>query len=345
MDGIAIQSKNFINGQRRFRIESIAAAGSPQQTLTNREACIEVMTGAVLPLNTDAVIPYEQCLIADGVAEIEIPEIKPMQNIHRKGRDEQKGALLIEQNTRITPAHIGVLATVGIATPEVYTLPKIALCATGDELVTIEETPLPHQIRQSNIYFLAADLHKENIIASLHHLPDEKEVMRDKLQTILSAHDVVILSGAVSKGKYDFLPDVLADLGMQTLFHRIAQKPGKPFLIGKIGEKIIFGFPGNPVSTFVCYHLYCKRWLYNCIQNNLNVSTGILKEEILGSPQLSIHYLGKLHHENGVRIITPIPTSSSGDIPALLSADCIFTIPAGTPNYKTGDVVEILLCR
>lgn len=345
MDGIAINSKTFAAGKRKFYIESISAAGSPANTLHNEEHCIEVMTGAVLPEQADTVIPYEQCGIEDGFATITTDDIKAFQNIHRQGTDEKQGSILIEKFIRVTPAHLSVMATVGMSETIVYKLPRIAICSTGDELVAVTETPLPHQIRQSNLYFLAADLLQENIVASLHHLPDEKEKMKWQLNEILRSHDAIFLSGAVSKGKFDFLPEVLNELGMTTLFHQVAQRPGKPFLFGTIENKMIFGFPGNPVSTFVCYHLYGKHWLQKCLYGERKKLSAKLLQPVSALASLCYHLLVKLTYADGICGANPIFSSTSGDIQALTKADGIISLPAGKRNFETGEVFEVVLCR
>ena len=345
MDGIAINRNAFVVGQKKFIVEKISAAGASVQTLESEQNCIEVMTGTVLPVNTDAVIPYEQCEIKNGIAEVIADEIKAYQNVHKQGSDETKRSILLEKNTLITPAYIGVMATVGISEAQVYRLPSVAICSTGDELVSIEETPLSHQIRQSNIYLLAADLQTEKIVADLYHLPDEKQQMKQQLQLIINNHDVVLLSGAVSKGKFDFLPAVLEEVSMTTIFHHVAQRPGKPFLFGNINSKLVFGFPGNPVSTFVCYHLYFKRWLRQCLHQTERKAMAKLSGDIKLSSPLTNHVLVKLNNDGGNAIAEPIFFSTSGDIPSMIHADGIISLPANKNYFPKGEVFEVILCR
>lgn len=345
MDGIAISYHAFANGQRQFPVEAISPAGSSVITLQDAACCIEVMTGTMLPINTDAVIPYEQCDITDRTATVNTGSINPFRNIHRQGTDETKGSVLLQKDTIISPAHISIMATVGLHEIEVYKLPSVAICSTGDELVTVKQTPLPHQIRQSNIYFLAADLQTENITASLHHLWDDKEDMRKGLQEILQHHDVVLLSGAVSKGRYDFLPEILEDLGMKTIFHKVQQRPGKPFLFGVIGEKLIFGFPGNPVSTFVCYHLYFRRWLSQSLHQSKITITAKLGADIALSSPLTNHVPVRIKYDKGECLAEPVSFSTSGDIPSLLHADGIISLPPQKEGFVKGEIVEVIFCR
>ncbi|MGB1042546.1 MAG: molybdopterin molybdotransferase MoeA [Tenacibaculum sp.] len=232
MDGIAINYNYFKKGQRNFTIEGIQPAGSPQLTMQNSENCIEVMTGAVLPNNCDTVIRYEDVAINNGIATILVDEITSGKNIHTKGSDKTQGSLLIPKSSIISAAEIGVIATVGKATIKVTKQPKVMIVSTGDELVAVEENPLAHQIRRSNVYTLVSLLEKLNIPSKTAHITDDKAVLKEKINNYLQEYDVLLFSGAVSKGKFDFLPEVLDELGVEKLFHKVAQRPGKPFWMG-----------------------------------------------------------------------------------------------------------------
>ncbi len=345
MDGIAINSDSFANAQQRFVIENESVAGASVRSLSNEEHCIEVMTGAVLPMNTNVVIPYEDCIIEDNTATILIDETEPFQNVHRQGSDEKKGTVLLTKNTRITAAHISILATVGLHQVEVYKLPTIAICSTGDELVGVDQTPFLHQIRQSNVYFMAAGLEKENIIVRLHHLPDNKEQMEEELFSILQTNDVILLSGAVSKGKRDYLPQTLTSIGFQTVFHRVAQRPGKPLLFASMDNKLVFGFPGNPVSTFVCFHLFFRHWLQLCLHQSPQTITAKLCEDVTVPATLSLHLLVKLFYKDGECFAQPIQTSTSGDVISLIHADGIVSFTNETNQWHKNEVVTVVLCR
>lgn len=345
MDGIAINTTAFEGGKRTFYIENIQAAGAPLQYLKEVHHCIEVMTGAVLPAGANAVIPYEECTIEEGIATVQSASIKQHQNVHLQGVDCKEGTVLIQKGTTIIPAHTGIMATVGLAVVPIYKKPVIAICSTGDELVDIEENPLPHQIRKSNSYMLAAALQQEGIAASLYHLADDKESMQQQLTTILTGCDVILLSGAVSKGRFDYLPEVLHTLGMQTIFHRVAQRPGKPFLFGAFANgKLVFGFPGNPVSTFVCYHIYCKQWLHTALHYPTKKTTARLAKSITFLPKLDFHVLVTLEYKEGILYAMPILGANSGDMPSLIHANGIITLPAEKDNFDTGDIFEVIPC-
>ncbi len=345
MDGIAISSAAFTAGRKEFFIENIQAAGGPVLTLSDVNNCMEVMTGAVLPQQTDAVIPYEDCEITNGIATIKAAAVWQQQNIHRQATDSKAGTTLIEPDTIITPAHIGMMAAVGLSQVNVRKQPRIAICSTGDELVDVDAMPLPHQVRKSNVYMLAAALQKENISASLFHLPDDKNRMQQQLTAIMASHDVILLSGAVSRGKFDHLPEALNNLGMQTIFHRVAQRPGKPFLFGKFTSGVtVFGFPGNPVSTFVCYHIYFKKWLRASLRYPSNPMSAKLSAPVSLQSKLTNHILIKLKNKEGVYYANPFSFSTSGDMNSLLETKGIITIPPEKNEWAGGEIVEVIPC-
>ena len=265
-DGIAIAFEAYESGQREFKLTGIAAAGTPELELNDKLHAIEVMTGAMLPLGTDTVIMYEQLNIQDGTAIIEKP-VKQGQNIHKQGSDEPQGSVVLEKGLRISPAEIGVLASVGKKQVAVYRKPKVAIIATGNELVAIETTPKPHQIRTSNAYSIAAALEELGVSWERFHLKDQPEELKSALENLSIKFDVLVLSGGVSKGKYDYIPEILEAIGTSKLFHRVQQRPGKPFWFGKNKKEntTIFAFPGNPVSTFANFHIYFVPWLYKCL--------------------------------------------------------------------------------
>ncbi|AZJ36977.1 molybdopterin molybdotransferase MoeA [Tenacibaculum singaporense] len=346
MDGIAINHRFFEHGVRDFKTEGIQAAGSPQQTLDNAANCYEVMTGAVLPNNTDTVIRYEDVEINTLVATITIDEIKEGQNIHTQGSDKSEGTILIKKNTIISAAEIGVLATVGKATVKVAKQPKVMIVSTGDELVDVNENPLDHQIRRSNVYTLVSLLNDLKIPAETAHITDEKQILKEKIESYLKQYDVLLFSGAVSKGKFDFLPEVLDELGVQKLFHRISQRPGKPFWFGTTDNCNVFAFPGNPVSTFVNCLVYFYPWHYKSVGVSSEEKTAILVKDLTFKPNLSCFLQVKLTSEKGQVYATPIQGNGSGDLASLVEADGFIELPKTEEVvFKKGSVFPILTYR
>jgi molybdopterin molybdotransferase len=328
-----------------FKIEGIQPAGSAQITLKNKENCIEVMTGAVLPNNTNTVIRYEDVTIENGFATINIDAINEAQNVHQKGKDGKKGDLLINKNTKISAAEIGVLATVGKSFVKVAKQPKVMIISTGDELVGVDEFPLEHQIRRSNVFTLVSLLERLNITTETDHISDDKPVLKSKIKNYLQEYDVLLFSGAVSKGKFDFLPEVFDELGVEKLFHKVAQRPGKPFFYGKTTNCNVFGFPGNPVSTFVNCLVYFYPWYYKSVNLNVEQETAILSENVSFKPNLVYFLQVKLETKNGNLIATPIQGNGSGDLASLVSADAFIQLPSEQSEFESGEVFPLIKYR
>jgi molybdopterin molybdotransferase len=339
MDGIATAQSDVIS----FKIEATQYAGEPQKTLQNPQNCIEVMTGAVLPVGCDTVIRYEDIEIQEieGVkyAKITLPfaEIKTGQNIHLKGSDRKAGDVLLKKGLKISPPEIAVMASVGKDKILVENPPRIAVISTGDELVEITANPEPYQIRMSNSYMLAGALAQVGIKANLFHLTDDKDLLFRKLQEILSNHDILLLSGGVSAGKKDFLPEILTNLGVKKLFHKVAQKPGKPFWFGKSEEgKTVFALPGNPVSTFLCF---CKYFL---TQKEEQV---VLDKSVFFKPNITYFVPVKTYFQNGKMMATPFEGSGSADFANLTDCDGFVELPADNQEFKVGEVFGFVRFR
>lgn len=345
-DGIAINFAAVENGVARFGIEGIARAGAPRTRLKDVSNCIEIMTGAVLPEQTDTVVMYEETEMSDDQVRL-LTKPERGQNIHRKGSDDKKGDLLLEYPQRITAAEIGVLATVGMHTVEVKKLPDVAIISTGDELVEVHERPLPHQIRKSNVYSLQSALAEEGIAAKALHFSDDREQITRHLSDALAKNDVLIISGGVSRGKFDFLPQVLDELGVRKLFHFVEQKPGKPFWFGVRGESgpVVFSFPGNPVSTFANYHVYFKNWLRKCLGLPLLSQHVILQEKIEVSGNLTRFMIVQTAVEEATVTAAPISQGGSGDLTSLARGDGFIRLEPRSEPYATGETVPFYATR
>jgi molybdopterin molybdotransferase len=345
MDGIAIDYVSFKNGQRVFKIEGIQAAGSKQITLQNPENCIEVMTGAVLPNHANTVIRYEDVTIKNEIATINIDEINDAQNVHQKGKDGKVGAILIEENKIISAAEIGVLATVGESFVKVAKQPKVMIVSTGDELVGVDEIPLAHQIRRSNVFTLVSLLERVCILSETAHITDDKVVLKSKIENYLKEYDVLLFSGAVSKGKFDFLPEVLDELGVEKLFHTVAQRPGKPFWMGTTKACKVFAFPGNPVSTFVNCLAYFYPWYYKSVGLEIDEQSAVLAEDVSFKPNLTYFLQVKLENKLGHLVAVPISGNGSGDLASLVKTDAFIQLPGDKVDFKKGEVYPIIRFR
>ncbi len=327
MDGIAIDFLALGAGQKKFRILEMQAAGDEQKTLDSHENCIEIMTGAVLPKNSDTVVRYEDLEIENGFATI-LADIKPHQNVHFQGQDKLSGQVLVRKGQEINASHVAIAASIGKKDLAVWALPKIAIASSGDELVGISEVPLPHQIRLSNVYAIASILKKVSAAVDIFHINDTLDGSVSKIEELLQNYDVLIFSGGVSMGKKDFIPQALAQNKVKQIFHKIAQKPGKPMWFGKNDTTIVFALPGNPVSTYLCTIKYVLPWL----KKNLGIleeknPSVILKEEIVFKPKLNYFLQVKIQNDKGCLYATPLKHHGSGDFISLAEADGFIELP------------------
>jgi molybdopterin molybdotransferase len=257
MDGIAIQHTE----RNSYTIQGIQYAGQKAQTLLDNTFAIEVMTGCILPINCDTVIRYEDLAIENGTATLIYP-IAIGKNIHYQGEDKKANDVLIRKGTTLNASHIAILAAVGKANVLVELAPKIAIIATGDELVTLDKPTLAQQqIRPSNMYAILALLQQKGLKATCILLGDTKEEIEPKIKDIVRENDIIISTGAVSMGKKDELPSIYKNAQIHELFYKIAQKPGKPMWVGTGQNKIVFALPGNPVSSFMCTVRYVLPFL------------------------------------------------------------------------------------
>jgi len=350
MDGIAIDSTVLNGGQIKFEIEHLQPAGAQKSSLSDPQRAIEVMTGTILPENVDAVIRYEDLEISEEsdrkFARVLIDSADPFKNVHRQAEDRKKGDLLISTGTLISSPEIAVLATVGKSSVKVFEFPKTAIISTGDELVDIDETPQVHQIRKSNTYAILNELHQLGAKADLFHLTDDKEILEHKLAEILKDYQVLILSGGVSKGKLDFVADILEKLGIEKHFHTIAQRPGKPLWFGSSEKNVVFALPGNPVSTYMCFVVYVKQWFFKCLNMSLAPTYATLDTDASFTPKLTYFMQVNLYFDRDSKLMaTPVIGHGSGDHANLLEVDGFIELPEDQTLFNRGSSLPVHLFR
>ncbi len=337
MDGIAINSEfaHKFNSQLSFQIEDIQAAGTPQKTLRdNQFGCIEAMTGAILPKNTNMVIPYEQLDIKDNTAQVTSEsKLKPYRNIHKQGKDIRSNEKILSKGQHISSPVVAILASEGITKVKVINHPQIAIVSTGSELVDLHKTPQQHQIYISNSHALKSELQsfgyaKINIM----HIPDDELTLFNEMQDILNNHDLILLTGGVSKGKFDYVPQVLSDLKVNKVFHKVAQKPGKPLWFG-IGPKqqVVFGLPGNPVSCLVNLR---RHVVPNLIKERIIKVR--LKKEIVFKKSMTLFQAATLEYDNGELWANPVIGNGSGDYLSLKKSNGFLELPAEYEKFHAG---------
>ncbi|WP_373017546.1 molybdopterin molybdotransferase MoeA [Muriicola sp.] len=345
-DGIALRYEAVENGRLSFEISGVLGAGQPVIPLEEHESCIEIMTGAVVPYETDTVVMYEHLSVEGDIATLQkIPERG--QNIHLKGSDHQKGDLLLKKDTRIGPAEMGVLATVGKDKVIVRRKPKIAVISTGNELVDVGDTPMLHQIRRSNSYSLYGALQEVGIRPMLLHLDDDVDLMRQKLSYLIDGMDVLILSGGVSKGKFDYLPQVLEELKVERIFHRVAQRPGKPFWFGKSERfsTLVFSFPGNPVSTFLNFYLYFVPWYYKSQQLSSEPTYVRLAKMVENRSDLTIFKGVRILIKEGNLVAEALDSSGSGDLVHLSEISGFVQLDPSDKAYDKDQLVPFIAVK
>jgi molybdopterin molybdotransferase len=346
MDGMAVDSEALRRGLKRFRIQGVQAAGAPPLRLGSAEAAIEVMTGAILPPGSDCVIPIEQLEVAEGYVSLSAAVVNsPYHNVDRRGCDSRQGALLLETGTLLRAPEIAVAASAGMARVRVSSQPAVMIVSTGDELIEPGDPIADYQVRRSNAYAVAATLRTRGFgRVGDDHVPDNEALMRERLALHLTTHEVVVLSGGVSMGKFDLVPKVLQQLGVQQVFHKIAQRPGRPmwFGIGPQGQAV-FGLPGNPVSTLVCL----IRYVIPAIAEAMGTKRALPERLALAAPVTFQHPLTYFlpvaidHDDWGRPWANPRRPNGSGDFLSLTGTDGFVELPPGPNTYPKGFVTTV----
>jgi len=342
LDGYALRASSLAAGVRKFQVEFVQAAGvRPGVMNPAADACIEIMTGAVLPAGADCVVPYEETA-RDG-AEMTIAPgtgFAPGHAVHRRGSDHRAGDLIVPAGTRITGREIAVAAACGRAVLTVSRAPRIAVVATGDELVEVDAVVAPHQIRRSNDYALRAALAGAGFFyAERFHLRDMRQEIEHMLWHIIAEFDVVLLTGGVSKGKFDFLPAELDRQGVRKILQGVAQRPGKPFWFGLSQRQTpVFALPGNPVSAYTCLHRY--------VLPALGQASGLapapprpvaLAVPVTFKPKLACLLPVKLSSGPRAELLAaPAPGNTSGDFSGLVGTDGFVELPPGPAEFPAG---------
>lgn len=327
MDGIAIAHASFASGNTRFSITDTQAAGTPALTLENADSCIEVMTGCVLPHGCDCIIPIEHIDLSENTASLHSdasPQAK--QHIHSAGSDTAAGEILLSSGQVLNAAELAIAASCGATHLKVSALPRILIITTGDELVAPEATPLPHQIRRSHATALEALITgmKLGTVDNI-HIADDPVALKETITEALPAHDILILTGGISKGKYDYVAPVLTELLGCPHFHGIAQRPGKPMAFWKNSNSpLVFAHPGNPVSVMACAARYLIPSLVEILSGR---SPNPQQLPATGSFHCPSHFTGLVPCRINNGRIQLVPPSNSGNFLALAGTDGIAQLP------------------
>jgi molybdopterin molybdotransferase len=346
MDGIAISSAALARGVHSFIVEAMQAAGTPALNLSDSMRAIEVMTGAMMPMGTDCVIPLEEYDFTASVASLKGTVLgEPYRNVQRRGSDSQPGVPMLRAGTRLGAPEIAVVASAGLATVRVSRQPRFMVVSTGNELIEPGQPIAEHQVRRSNAYAVVAALREHGFEAVRHdHIDDDERVLTERLARHLAECDVLILSGGVSKGKFDLVPKVLKDLRVAEVFHQVAQRPGMPmwFGIGTNGQAV-FGLPGNPVATLVCLIRYVVPALVAAMGAGRATPEPIeLAEPIRrGRSMASFVPVSVRYDPRGRPSALPRQPNGSGDFLALAGTDGFIELPPKSDEYPQGFVATL----
>ncbi|MBK6338629.1 MAG: molybdopterin molybdotransferase MoeA [Bacteroidetes bacterium] len=343
MDGYAIISQDINIGKNNLlKITDTIHAGEEKQFALESGNCIKIMTGAPVPKRANAVIRIEDTHINGNEIHFNVKQLKENQNIAIQGEDARKGDLLIKKGTKLNPNSISLLAVTGHAKLEVYKLPIIAIVSTGNEIVAVESVIQPHQIRDSNVHTLKNSLLNYCISAIQTALiVDDKIALKNTISELLNT-DIIIISGGVSKGDADYVPEILKHLGVIEIFHRVSIKPGNPLWFGKMPNGgVVFGLPGNPISVQVGYKVFIESFIRKCFDMEPiePLFLPLLGEKSKKS-NFTEYFPCKLTHENKKSGLAINKMNTSGDISTTNNSDGIAIHPSEKQTIEKGEFVE-----
>lgn len=343
MDGFVVRWDDWRKGARGFRFTGDHAAGSPATELKGENACLGVATGAVMPDGADVVLPVEWSKRDGDQVHFSPPaevELSAGLYVHAKGSDHAEGAELVPKGTVLGPAEVAVAATCGYAKLRVVKRPRVALFGTGDELVSIESVPAPHQIRESNVHALGAACEADGLERPVRErAPDEPDALCETIREAMLRADLLLFTGGVSKGAKDYLPGVLAACGFREVFHGVRQTPGKPLWFGKHSSGVLaFGLPGNPISAIVGYSRYVRfavRGLMGLPPERIR-SVELAEPHEFKPPLVRLLPVRLEETETGLARAYPRPPQNSGDLSGPVGTDGFVQLPEKETVFPKG---------
>jgi molybdopterin molybdotransferase len=339
-DGFAVRSADLPG---RLNIIGEARAGETFAAELAAGEAVEIMTGAPVPAGADCVVMVEH-VMRDGESVTVANGATAGQFISFRGEEAATGQELLPAGKRINYSDIAVLAATGHAQVNVYAKPRIAILPTGDELVPVGATPKEHQIRNSNAHSLAAQVIRcGGIPYMLPPARDNEEDTREAMERALASADMLLLSGGVSAGKYDIVEQVLAQMGAEFFFNRVAIQPGQPLVFGRVGGKFFFGLPGNPASTMLTFELFARTAIeltgaQATVENRW--ALGRLTQQFRHKPGLTRFLPASL---SGPGELTPLPWRGSSDIPAIARANVFLVASAEQTEWQAGETMPVIL--
>jgi len=337
VDGFACR-KADLNDELEV-IEIIPAGKVPEKTISKGK-CAKLMTGGMVPEGADIVIMVED-IVEPTENHIRFVGEKTAVNICKMGEDIRKGDLVLKKGTMIRPQEIAVLASVGCVNPEVYRQPIVGIISTGDELVEPEQKPAKSQIRNSNAAQLIAQVQKTGAIPQYFGIaPDNETATRQIITKALENSNIVLLTGGVSMGDFDFVPKILKETGISMLFKRMAVQPGRPTVFGIMADKYLFGLPGNPVSSFVQFELLVKPLIFalmGCAFKPLEIKLPMGAEYTRRQTKRKSFLPAFIRSGK----VYPVEYHGSAHIHSYIFADSIVAIEIGETKLSEGTLVDV----
>ena len=341
MDGYAFSFEGW-KQNKKLKIKGEVAAGSNETFQLAPENAVRIFTGAAVPAGADTVIMQEKVQVENGELKIEDESLKEGNSVRPKGSEIRAGALALEKENILSPAAIGFLAGIGITDVKAYPNPSVSIIITGNELQHPGK-PLQHgQVYESNSFALKAvlgQLQIENI--QILYATDKPEIVIDTLKKALNQSDVVLLTGGISVGDYDFVLQAASECGVEKLFHKIKQRPGKPLYFGKKGTKLVFGLPGNPSSVLTCFYQYVIPALEKLSKRKIDLQT--IKAPLAKTFQKNTgltHFLKGFY--NG-KIAAPLDAQESYRLSSFAKANCLIQIDEDITSLSEGELVDVYL--
>jgi molybdenum cofactor synthesis domain-containing protein len=346
MDGYAVRAQDVATTPARLAIVGESAAGGGWHHEMKAGEAVRIMTGAPVPVGADAVQQVELTRESDGEVEI-LERVDIGRSIVRRASEIKAGETVLRAGEDINAAMIATLASFGYAEVKVGRRPRVAVMATGSELVDVDQKPGRDQIRDSNNYTIAA--YAALAGATVARLPlavDDTEELKRQIAQAAAAADVLVTSGGVSMGVYDFTKTALRELGAEIFFERVSLRPGKPTVFARLGDTLVFGLPGNPVSVTVTFNLFVRtalRAMQSAREPALKEETAVLVRDLKGSIDRESYLPAVLRtDEKGSLLAEPLKWGGSSDFVAFARATALIDVPAGVKMIEAGDRVTIV---
>ncbi len=343
-DGYAVRAADVSAAPATLDCRGAVRAGAHFEGEVGAGQCVEIMTGAPVPGGADAVVMLEHTRAEGGRVEV-LRAVESGANVVRQGSEARVGTVVIRRGRCLGAGEMGLLASVGKARVRVGAPPRVAILPTGDEVVPVEQAAEWFQIRNSNAVTLAAQVAAAGgIPLELPIAPDEKSALRRLIEQALEA-DVVLLSGGVSAGQYDFVEEVLGALGAEFFFQGVAIRPGKPLVFGRVREKFFFGLPGNPVSTYVTFELFVRTAL--AMLQGAEFACPVFLRARLGRPFRQRHGLtafmpARVALQGADPVVDLVGWQGSGDLVGVAAANCFLVVHPAQTDLAPGDWVDVL---